>query len=128
MVLSEVNSPLAFGAAIAPCIIVPFESKLPEQDKLPTPSTVAATRDRLEVKLPEPCSRLCPGIITLPIDSILPLFSTLNEPRRLAEPFAVITPEAFNTATRVLTSPAETTDAEENGFSLKLEKTKNLRA
>ena len=57
MVLSEINSPLAFGAAIAPCIIAPFESKLPE---------------------------------------------------------------ALNTATPVLTSPAETSEAEENGFSLKL--------
>jgi hypothetical protein len=33
---------------------------------------------------------------------------------------AVKLPEALNTATPVLTSPVETSDAEENGFSLKL--------
>ena len=105
---------------IPPCTTLIFESNTPEEDKLPAPSKVVAARDRLEVKLPEPCSRLCPGIITLPIDSILPLFSILNELARLAEPFAAITPEALNTAIPVLTSPVETSDAEENGFSLKL--------
>ena len=80
MVLSEVTSPLAFGAAIAPCIIVPFESKLPEEDNKELPSFIAPARVKSAVKLPE----------------------------------------ALNTATPVLTSPVETSDAEENGFSLKL--------
>ena len=116
---------------------VPFELIVPEpiilasedcikdmsDDNSPEASSetaIGVNRVPFAVTVPASNNKLLPGAIIDPLEVSDPEAGRVARPPCITLIFESNMPEAFSVATPVLTSPTETADVEEKGFSLKL--------
>jgi hypothetical protein len=117
---SDDNSPVASSEEAIGVNRVPFPVTVPASNNKLLPGAII---DPLEVNDTEAGRVARPPCITPIFESNVPEQDSSETPCFVAPPIdksAVKLPEAFSVATLVLTSPTETADVEEKGFSLKL--------